>query len=224
MTPSEALARSPSSTRTRDRILEAALALFNSSGIVSVSINSIAAEVGISPGNLYYHFKTKEEIVERLVKRYEGRIEAITSSGSILALDDIWLVVHLELETIQSFRFVYRDIDYLLRDCPRVAQRVQRITAQGVESTRRMCLDLAQAGVIQAEPAEIESLALQMVFTATCWGTFAGLLAGADEAAGSSGRAAYQVLTLLDPYLTADSRLYLAYLRSKYVKTQGRRS
>ena len=93
----------------------------------------------------------------------------------------------------------------------------------GVTATRRICFDLAAASVIRADPEDLDSLALQMVFTATCWGTFAGLLPRGADPAATSGRAAYQVLTLLTPYLSDDARLYMTYLRSKYVKQDARR-
>jgi AcrR family transcriptional regulator len=55
-----------SSASTRARILEAALRLFNRRGSVSVTTHDIADACGISPGNLYYHFRNKEEIIRAL--------------------------------------------------------------------------------------------------------------------------------------------------------------
>jgi len=55
---------------TRDRILEASLVLFNEHGIAAVSTHRIAAELGISPGNLHYHFKSKEQILSWLFRRF----------------------------------------------------------------------------------------------------------------------------------------------------------
>ena len=59
--------------KTRDRILQTALALFNEEGEENVSTVDIAAVMGISPGNLYYHFKGKEAIIAGLFEGFEEK-------------------------------------------------------------------------------------------------------------------------------------------------------
>ena len=54
---------------TRDRIIETAIRLFNDKGTKPVTTNHIAAECGISPGNLYYHFRNKEEIIRAIFEQ-----------------------------------------------------------------------------------------------------------------------------------------------------------
>ncbi|HGY0963944.1 TPA: TetR/AcrR family transcriptional regulator, partial [Vibrio cholerae] len=49
--------------KTKDRIVHAALELFNQQGERNITTNHIAAHIEISPGNLYYHFRNKQEIV-----------------------------------------------------------------------------------------------------------------------------------------------------------------
>lgn len=54
---------------TRERIVETAIELFNASGTKAVTTNHIAAAMGISPGNLYYHFRNKEAIIRAIFAR-----------------------------------------------------------------------------------------------------------------------------------------------------------
>jgi len=57
--------------RTAERILEVTLELFNRFGEPNVSTTLISAELGISPGNLYYHYPAKDELINSLYDRYE---------------------------------------------------------------------------------------------------------------------------------------------------------
>ena len=59
---------------TKERILDASLALFNELGERKVTTNHIASHLQISPGNLYYHFKNKQAIIFALFERYEERV------------------------------------------------------------------------------------------------------------------------------------------------------
>lgn len=56
------------------RALEAALKLFSSQGFGATSMRQIAAESGLSVGNLYHHFSNKEEIFQRLLDQYWERV------------------------------------------------------------------------------------------------------------------------------------------------------
>ena len=206
------------SPNTRERILQASLALFNAQGLPAVSTHKIAAELGISPGNLHYHFKAKELIVTWLFRRFEQRMEALNAStGRIVAIDDLWLALHLRFEAIGEYRFVYRDMAFLAGEYPALGLRAQELTAQNLVAAQSLVEELAASGVIQASAEQARILALQVVFTTTCWLSFERMVPGRDMLRADPGLAAFYTLTLFSPYVSAESRAYLDYLRSKYL-------
>ena len=217
--PSAVLHRPVASPNTRDRILLTSLALFNAQGLAAVSTHKIAAEMGISPGNLHYHFKSKQLIVERLFMRFEQRLGLLNgSTAAVAAIDDLWLALHLRFEAIDEYRFVYRDMAFLAAEYPAVGQRAQDLTAQNLLAAQALCEGLVASGVIQTSAEQARILALQIVFTTTCWLSFERLVPGREaQAEADPGLAAFYTLTLISPYVSSDSRAYLDYLRGKYL-------
>ena len=219
--------------RTRDRILEVSLGLFNRDGLAAVSTHRIATETDISPGNLHYHFRTKAQIVGWLFRRFEMSLApCLEAAADVTAIDDVWLALHMTFEAIDAYRFVYRDITFLLHEYPELEPSAQSLMTASLLSARALCTRLAEAGVMSASLEDIEMLALQMVFTTTCWFSFTRLVpraphARADPSAARGGErpqpqagpgfAAYYTLTLLSPYVIGEARDYLNFLRGKYL-------
>ena len=102
--------------KTRDRILLTSLQLFNEHGEPRITTNHIADELDISPGNLYYHFRSKDEIISLLFQQFERRMEAAlqTPERRVPNMEDMWLYLHLVFESIWEYRFLYRDLDNIL--------------------------------------------------------------------------------------------------------------
>jgi len=211
--------RAPAPTGTRERILATSLALFNGEGVAAVSTHRIATETDISPGNLHYHFRTKEQIVAWLFRRFETQLApCLETAAEVTAIDDVWLTLHMTFEAIDAYRFVYRDIAFLLNEYPALEDAAQPLMAANLLASRAMCLRLTEAGVMQASIEDVEMLALQMVFTTTCWFSFARLVPpSARQGQAGAGFAAYYTLTLLSPYVVGEARDYLNYLRGKYL-------
>ena len=101
--------------RTAERILEVTLDLFNRFGEPNVSTTLISAELRISPGNLYYHYPAKDEIINALFDRYEQALtELLGASHSVRHVEDAWFFMHTLFELIWQYRFLYRDLNDLL--------------------------------------------------------------------------------------------------------------
>ena len=86
--------------RTPERILETALRLFNEFGEPNVTTTVIADEMNISPGNLYYHYRNKDEIVNALFTRYEREIDGLLTLREGCP-HEVWCteMVHQDLTT-----------------------------------------------------------------------------------------------------------------------------
>ena len=190
--------------KTRDRILDASLALFNQEGLAGVSTHRIAAEL----------------IVSWLFRRFEERLApCIDAHATVTALDDLWLSLHLTFEAIDEYRFIYRDIEYLLKEFPELEPRAQALTARNLLAAKALCAGLAAARVIDASAEDVEMLALQIVFSTTCWFSFKRLTPPQRAPMhGPAALAAYYTLTLLSPYVVGESKDYLNYLRAKYLR------
>src|SRR5574341_132454 len=103
------------SQRTRERILETSLGLFNRRGEPNVTTNDIAQELEISPGNLHYHFRHKSDIVRELFARFRVRLAEtlLPPGGEPVHVEDVWLFLHLLFEQVRDYRFLFRALNEL---------------------------------------------------------------------------------------------------------------
>lgn len=205
--------------RTRERILENALRLFNDFGEPNVTTTVIADEMNISPGNLYYHFHNKDEIVNALFADYEREVATLLGAPSqqTQETEDIWLFLHLLFETIWRYRFLYRDINDLLTRNRLVETHFQRILAQKQKRAIGVCRGLSASGALTASPAEIPVLATNMTLVATFWLSYEHARNPRGEP--DIGRGVYQVMSLAAPYLQGEARRLLEKLSTAYLDT-----
>lgn len=203
--------------QTRQRILDCALAMFNAQGEPNVTTNHIADELEISPGNLYYHFRNKDDIIEQLFGRYEERIGAAMTvpDGRLPDLEDIWLQMHLVFECIWDYRFLYRDLVDILSRNRRLRLRFARILKRATENATTVIRGLAQAGILRASVAEMEALATNILILATFWLNYAAARGDQDEAR-SIRQGIVQVMMLISPFLRDAERVHLNTLSQAY--------
>jgi AcrR family transcriptional regulator len=205
--------------RTRERILETSLALFNARGEPNVTTNHIADELEISPGNLYYHFRNKDDIIEQLFAQYEERIDRAltTPEGRLPELEDIWLQLHLVYECIWDFRFLYRDLVDILSRNRKLRMHFARILKRAADSATDVMRGLVQAGIMRASPAEVQATANNILVVATFWLNFSSVRGQSDEQE-AIRLGIHQVMMLIAPFLRDAERLHLNQLAQAYVQ------
>jgi len=206
---------------TRERILETSLAMFNAQGEPNVTTNHIADELGISPGNLYYHFRNKDDIVEHLFARYEAQLDEalLLPDGRAPNLEDIWLQLHLIFESLWGYRFLYRDLVDILARNRKLKLRFARIMGRASASATTLLRGLVGAGAMRASDAEIRALAENILLVATFWMSFAAVRGMKIEAGEADlERGIHQVMMLVAPFLRDAEREHLNALAARYVR------
>jgi AcrR family transcriptional regulator len=101
--------------KTKEKIILTSIELFNKSGVVAVTTNHIAKELGISPGNLYFHFRNKEEIIRQIFKimsRETYQLWHTKKGGKLVHPLDL---IEKNFELFWKYRFFHREMYYLRR-------------------------------------------------------------------------------------------------------------
>jgi AcrR family transcriptional regulator len=190
----------------RDRILEGAVELFNARGVRDVTTNHIAEHLGISPGNLYYHFANKEEIVRALFPRIEMAVHAaidLRGAGAITAerLGSYYLA---GLENLSAYPFFFADVGYLVSRDPALAELARGLhdwlMAAFVELFRLLQRDGHMQPALEADALQAIAINAYLI-----WFSWLGYVrtvtpdAALDRAI--SGRGALQSFLVLEPHL-----------------------
>ena len=144
---------------TSDRILATALRLFNQSGTAAVSTNHIADALGISPGNLYYHFRNKEAIIRALFEQQFAQWDAAYTlpSDRMPTLDDMWRMVNDTFPASWEYRFIYRELIALLRRDDELNRRWVEVRARGFDGFRQLVEVFVAAGLLRP-PSDSEEV------------------------------------------------------------------
>jgi AcrR family transcriptional regulator len=208
--------------RTAERILEAALDLFNRFGEPNVSTTLVAAEIHISPGNLYYHYPAKEELINRLCEAYETELdELLHASEGVNDVEDAWFFMHSLFELLWRYRFLYRDLNDLLSKNRHLEMRFQKVLHNKAQAIRALLAGLGRAGHLEIDAREVQMLAQSMVVVLTYWLSYEYVRNPREalepaHAQAALLRGAHHTLNLLAPYLAPAQRRHLLALSSAY--------
>ncbi len=208
--------------KTAERILETTLALFNRFGEPNVSTTLISAELGISPGNLYYHYPAKDELINSLFERYERALhELLNASDSVRDVEDAWFFLHSLFEIIWAYRFLYRDLNDLLSKNRLLEVHFQTVLKSKTRAIRTLLSGMCRSGAIDIDARELEPTANSMVVVLTYWLSFEYVrdprhALEPENAQKALMRGAQHVLQLLAPYLESSQRAHFLQLTGAY--------
>lgn len=204
---------------TRELILATSLALFNEQGEPNVTTNQIAIEADISPGNLYYHFRNKNDIVLELFKRYLLGVHPALEDASdgAVEVEDLWLRLHLVFEAMGRFRFLFRNLPDLYARIPNLRHAFHGLLARQRAMLAAMIDGLRERQLMTISEHESDLLADNILLSMTHWISFAEVR---GDPGLSDGRAQTQavarVLHMVLPYLGPTEAEHLEALAHRY--------
>ena len=204
---------------TKEKIIHTSISLFNENCERAITTNHIASSLGMSPGNLYYHFKNKEDIIRHIFALYRDHLS--THFKPIDKDDDAFshLTAYLDslFELMWRFHFFYDNLgDILSRDTD-LKQAYIDFQLELLEQVRNVILGLRDKGMIAIDEQDVTELAHTLKLTVSFWTPYikarrpSGSLAEQDIYYGI-----LKVLALFRAYSTEKSSVQMNQLREKY--------
>ena len=191
--------------RTRDRVLNAALDLFNERGSASVTTNHVAARAGISPGNLYYWFSDKNEIVRELYAQFVAAYERLWGSGQgdplRLSPDEVLTRLADGASLSRTYAFLARDLLGMLHGDSVLAAEYRAVRERRIAEFMDLAGEWRSQGLIRAlDDATVSDLVHALWVIVETWLAF-------DELDGSYAdveHGARLLCVVLQSYLTLE--------------------
>jgi AcrR family transcriptional regulator len=159
--------------KNRERILQISVELFNQNGVVPITTNHIAQNLQISPGNLYFHFRNKEEIVRELFERMCAATYSIwkkeEGSNKTGFPNTPIELIEKSFEVFWDFRFFHREMYHLRRKDPNLAKRWKT----HLQKTRRLLqatyIHWVKTGVTKkvSDPEEMQMISDVVLITSS---------------------------------------------------------
>ncbi|MFJ3467506.1 TetR/AcrR family transcriptional regulator [Pseudomonas sp. NPDC090201] len=190
--------------KTRDRILECALQLFNLQGEPNVSTLEIANELDISPGNLYYHFHGKEPLVMELFERFQVELAPLLDppADARLEAEDYWLFLHLIVERLSHYRFLFQDLSNLAGRLPKLARGIRNLLNSIKRTLASLLARLKAEGQVTSDTQALGQLVEQITMTLLFSLDYQRIL----DREGETRVVVYQIMMLVAPHLKPGAR------------------
>ncbi len=212
------------SMKTKDKILKASLELFNDQGERNVSTNHIAAKLGISPGNLYYHFRNKQEIIHQLFLQYQAEVQGfmgvpqdrtVTFQDKVKYMEDI-------LNSMWDYRFLHRDLQHIMQEDEALRNAYRAFSSRTVSDGRYILEKMVESGILNATPEQLDALILNIWIIVVSWSSFLQSIAIQTNHSGTVSkdmlkRAIYQIIAMEEPYVCESIRPLIPAFKKRYL-------
>jgi len=206
--------------KTKDKIIQGSIELFNQQGERNVTTNHIAAHIGISPGNLYYHYSNKDDIIRSIYKLYEKNLDQMfqPQESSSAGMDEMMFYLDRVFYSMWQFRFFYANLPDILARDDELHQRY--LVAQG-RLYKRMIAILRQIraqGFITLDDTMIDDLSHTLKLVVTFWISYQHTQTQQEITQSTISEGVLKVIGIFKGYLTPDGLDYMAELEKDYLR------
>jgi len=206
-----------SKTNTKQRILDTAVALFNKNGIQNVTSRHIATEMGISYGNLDYHFKNKEALLLAIYKQMRAEMSDSYTSADPTSVS--FEQIHRLLLHLESFQYKFRFFNLDVLEISRSYPKNDRLLKNTLKVRKQQMADMLNRAIedgffIQITEDNIEHLLLSIRIIIIFWLSQEELLSDANARKMKGGMSGH-IWQLLMPYMTEKGQLFYDNLVEK---------
>lgn len=158
---------------TGQNILDKAREMFNEQGVQSTTLRQIATGLGMSQGNLNYHFKTKSELIEtlyfELVAKMDVEMSAMSQGFSLLST--AFLSAEKSMTIFYEYRFILRDMYSIFRENEKLKQHYVQLQELRAKQFKLMFDAMIEQGILRKPdiPKEYERLYERMNIVGDNW-------------------------------------------------------
>lgn len=191
---------------TKEKILRSALRLFNEHGIASITLRTIAQDVGISQGNLNYHFKKREDIIEalyhKLVATMDTELQALYTQASDIAL--LFDLSYHSMKVFYGYKFLLVDIVAIMRTHPTIKEHYFMLQYYRKQQFLALFQRMIEHDVLRAEETsgEYERVYERMTILGDFWIATSEILQSNTDSESILQHYHYVLLDAIYPYLT----------------------
>jgi AcrR family transcriptional regulator len=191
---------------TKQKILDTSRQLFNDHGYGQVTIRMIAQELKMSSGNLNYHFRRREDILEALyeemVEVFDARVQAVGDHPITLTYIEANIIS--SMDRMIEYRFFWMDLHYLLKANKKIRAHFERVKKERINGYAFVFQSLIRDKILTPPsfPREHELLIKRMIDYSNTW-LYASSLYEIGKKQNIIEEASFSLMSMLYPYLTA---------------------
>ncbi|WP_413112731.1 TetR/AcrR family transcriptional regulator [Thaumasiovibrio sp. DFM-14] len=155
--------------KTRERIIHAALELFNEHGEANVTTNHIAAHLKISPGNLYYHFRNKEQIIDSIFDAYAQDLQLSFTPQAQYGSEELLTYLDAIFMLMWRYRFFYANLPDILRRDEQLQEKYLIAQEMVHQNAVTLLESFRENGLLSLGDKEMQGLANTLKLVISSW-------------------------------------------------------